>query len=143
MINKWIGMGHLTREPEMETTGNGNSYLRFTLAVDRNYTDRDGERQADFINCVAWRQTAEFIATYFHKGSMIAVEAELQTRTYDDNNNVTHYITEAIVSQASFTGEKSTTASSGTAARRPDPVDDEAEDRYQASRKKSTYRNKR
>ena len=73
MINKVILMGRLTREPELKTTPNGVSVLTFTIAADRSFVRQGEERQADFINCVAWRGTAEFISRYFGKGRMIAV----------------------------------------------------------------------
>lgn len=136
MINKFIGMGRICREPELMQTNNGTSYVNFTVAIERSYTDKDGERQADFINCVAWRQTAEFICTWFGKGSMIAVEGELQSRTYDDKNGTTHYVTEVLVSQASFTGEKSAQSRGAAAPRTPpmDDVEEESEQRYSRSK---------
>ena len=106
MVNYCILMGRLTADPELKATPSGISVLQFTVAVDRSYTKQGEERQADFISCVAWRQTAEHIKRYFSKGSMIAVEGKLQTRTYEDKNKSKHYITEMIVDQAHFTGEK-------------------------------------
>lgn len=105
MINKVILMGRLTREPELKTTPNGVSVLTFTIAADRSFVRQGEERQADFINCVAWRGTAEFISRYFGKGRMIAVVGNLRTRTYDDKNGAKHYVTEVYVDEASFTGE--------------------------------------
>ena len=81
--------------------------MQFTIAVDRNYSKYGGEKQTDFISCVAWRQTAEFIGRYFGKGRMIAVDGRLQSRTYEDKNGVKHYLTELIIENANFTGEKS------------------------------------
>ena len=86
MINMVALMGRLTFEPEVRTTPSGVSVMRFQVACDRNYQRSGQDRQADFIDCVAWRQTAEFISRYFHKGSMIAVEGTLQTSTYTDKN---------------------------------------------------------
>ena len=136
MINKWIGMGRICRDPELMETNNGTPYVNFTLAIERSYTDKDGERQADFINCVAWRQVAEFICTWFGKGSMIAVEGELQSRTYDDKNGVTHYVTEALIHQASFTGEKAGQSRGADAPRTPpvEDVEEESERRYSKSK---------
>lgn len=106
MLNRSIIMGRITHPLEIKMTPSGVPVLQFTVAVDRNYADKNtGERQADFISCVAWRQAAEFIGRYFDKGRMIALEGRLQSRTYDDKNGVKHYITELIVDQASFTGE--------------------------------------
>ena len=86
MINMVALMGRLTYEPELRKTPSDVSVLRFQVACDRSYQRAGAERQADFIDCVAWRQTAEFISRYFHKGSMIAVEGTIQTRNYTDKN---------------------------------------------------------
>ena len=100
-LNKTILLGRITQDLELKQTPNGVSVLSFTVAVDRN----SKEKQTDFISCVAWRQTAEFISKYFGKGRMIAVEGQLRTRTYDDKNGVKHYVTEVYVDNTSFTGE--------------------------------------
>lgn len=107
-LNKVILMGRITQDLELKQTPNGVSVLTFTVAVDRSYSKQGEERQTDFISCVAWRQTAEFISKYFSKGSMIAVEGSLRTRTYEDKNGSKHYVTEVYVDNASFTGEKKT-----------------------------------
>ncbi len=107
MLNKVILMGRLTADPELRQTPSNVAVLQFTVAVQRSYAAQGEERQSDFITCVAWRQTAEFISRFFNKGSMIAVEGELRTRTYDDKNGVKHYVTEVIVDAAHFCGSKS------------------------------------
>lgn len=104
-LNKAIIMGRITHDLEIRQTQSGTAVLQFTVAVDRNYSKDGGEKQTDFINCVAWRQTAEFIGRYWNKGRMIAVDGRLQTRTYEDKNGTKHYITELIVENANFTGE--------------------------------------
>jgi single-strand DNA-binding protein len=76
------------------------------VAVDRNFKNANGEHDTDFIACVAWKETAEFIGRYFGKGKMIAVEGQLRSRTYEDKNGTKHYLTEVFVDSASFTGEK-------------------------------------
>lgn len=106
-LNKAIILGRITHDLEVRQTQSGTAVLQFTVAVDRNYSKDGGEKQTDFINCVAWRQTAEFIGRYFGKGRMIAVDGRLQSRTYEDKNGTKHYITELIVENANFTGEKS------------------------------------
>ncbi len=106
-MNKVILMGRFARDPELRQTPQGTSVIRFTLAVDRRFQSKDGTRQADFISCTAWRQTAEFIARYFHKGDMIAVTGSIQTRTWDDQNNQRHYETDVVVDEAYFTGSRS------------------------------------
>lgn len=104
-INNCTLMGRITRDPEPKTVGE-HTVLNFSIAVDRNYTDEDGEREADFISCVAWNGTAEFISKYFSKGSMIAVTGWLQSGSYEDDNGSTHYTTTLVVQQVSFTGER-------------------------------------
>lgn len=99
-------MGRITQDLEIKQTQSGVSVLSFTIAVDRGYVRQGEERQADFINCVAWRQNAEFIARYFAKGRMIAIEGNLRTRTYEDKNGSKHHVTEVYVDGVSFTGEK-------------------------------------
>lgn len=107
MLNKVILMGRITQDLEVRQTSSGVSVLSFTVAVQRSYARQGEERQTDFINCVAWRQQAEFIGRYFRKGRMIALEGNLRTRTYDDKNGTKHYVTEVFVDNVSFTGEKS------------------------------------
>ena len=87
MLNHITIMGRLTRDPELRTTQSGVSVASFTVAVDRDFGGRDGgERQTDFIDCVAWRQTGEFVSKYFHKGSMIVVSGRLQSRKWQDRD---------------------------------------------------------
>ena len=106
MLNKVILMGRFTRDAELRSTPQGISTCSFSLAVDRNFVKPGEERKADFINCVAWRQTAEFISKHFKKGSMAAIEGSIQTRSWDDNDGKTHYATEVIVSQVYFAESK-------------------------------------
>ena len=105
MLNKVILMGRITQELELRQTPAGNGVLTFNVAVDRGYVKQGEERQTDFITCVAWNKTAEFINNYFSKGRMIAIEGSLRTRTYDDKNGSRHYVTEVYVDGVSFTGE--------------------------------------
>ena len=104
-MNKAILMGRLTADPELRQTPSGLYVTQFTVAINRP-VKQGAEPQADFIKCVAWKQTAEFISQYFHKGAMIAVEGRIQVRTYDDRNGQRQYITEVVVDHAHFTGEK-------------------------------------
>lgn len=108
-MNKVILMGRLTADPELRQTTSGIASCRFTVAVNRRFADKNtGERQADFISCTAWRQTAEFVSRYFRKGSMICVEGTLRTGSYADRNHpdVTHYTTDVFVDNVEFTGSK-------------------------------------
>ncbi len=104
MLNKVVIMGRLTRDPVVNQTQTGVAITRFTVAVDRNFVRKGEERQADFINCVAWRNQAEFIGRYFAKGRMIAIVGNLHTGSYD-KDGVRHYTTEVYVDEVSFTGE--------------------------------------
>ena len=99
-------MGRLTADPELRQTPNGVSVVSFSVAVDRNFGGRDGNRQTDFINCVAWRQTAEFIAKYFAKGRMIALEGSIQTRNYEDKSGNKRTAVEVVVDAAYFADSK-------------------------------------
>lgn len=111
-MNKVILIGRLTADADLKQTQNGTSVARFSLAVNRRFA-KDNEQTADFISCVAWKHTAEFICKYFRKGSMIAITGRLQTGSYTDNNGVKRYTTDVVVEEAYFTGEKQ---NSGTAA---------------------------
>lgn len=105
MFNKVILMGRICNDLELKDTAGGNKVLSFRLAVTRNYQPKDGEKVTDFLNIVAWRGTAEFIAKYFTKGNLILIDGEIQTRSYEDNNGATQWVTEIVVSNAKFTGE--------------------------------------
>lgn len=108
-MNKVILVGRLTADPELRTTNGGISTCRFTVAADRKFADKNtGERQADFITCVAWRQTAEFVSRYFSKGKMIVVEGSLRNNNYQDkiHPDVTHYSMDVLVDNVEFCGGK-------------------------------------
>lgn len=115
MLNRVILMGRLTADPELKQTPNGISVTSFSLAVDRNFAGKGTERQTDFINCVAWRQTAEFISRYFAKGRMMAVEGSLQVRNYVDKNENKRQAVEVVVDQAYFADSKNAAPSSSPA----------------------------
>lgn len=90
-MNKWIGMGRLTRDPKLESSGNGVEYCRFTVAIDRAYTKKDGDKQTDFIDCTSFGKQAAFVQKYFHKGDGIMVDGRLESDKYvdkDGNNRV-------------------------------------------------------
>ena len=101
-MNKVILIGRLTRDPELRTIASGNATTSFTIAVNRNFTNQNGEREADFINCVAWRKQAENIAKYCTKGSQVAVEGRIQTRSYDAQDGNKRYVTEVIADNVTF-----------------------------------------
>jgi single-strand DNA-binding protein len=115
-MNKVILVGRLTADPELRQTQSGIASCRFTVAVDRRFADKNtGERQADFISCTAWRQTAEFVSRYFNKGKLICVEGSLRTGSYQDRNHsdVTHYTTDVFVDNVEFVGGKNESGGNG------------------------------
>ena len=101
-MNKVILIGRLTKDPELRTIASGNATTSFTIAVNRNFTNQNGEREADFINCVAWRKQAENVAKYCTKGSQVAVEGRIQTRNYDAQDGTKRYVTEVIADNVTF-----------------------------------------
>ena len=116
MINSVVLMGRLVADPELRTTTTGKSVCTFRIAVDRSYVRQGEQRQADFITCVAWEQTGNFISRYFSKGSMIAVSGSIQTRNYEDKNGQKRTAFEVNVREASFTGSKADTGSQAAPA---------------------------
>lgn len=108
MVNKVILIGRLTADPELRQTQSGISSCRFTVAVNRPYKSKDSnENEADFINVIAWRQTAEFVSRYFSKGKMIIVEGSLRNNNYTDQNGVKHYSMNVLADNVSFGESKS------------------------------------
>ena len=103
MLNHITIMGRLTRDPELRRTGSGTAVASFTLAVDRDFAPRDGgERETDFIDCVAWRQTGEFVSKYFTKGSMIVVSGRLQIRSWTDKDGNKRRTAEVVADNVYF-----------------------------------------
>ena len=123
MINNVVLMGRLVATPELRNTQTGVAVTSFTIAVERSFARAGEQRQADFIDCVAWRQTAEFITRYFQKGSMIAVTGNIQTRNYEDKNGNKRKAVEVVVDNASFCGSKAESGTTGgyTAPAAPAP----------------------
>lgn len=110
-MNKVILVGRLTKDPEMRTTTSGVAVTSFTVAVNRPYSDQSGERQTDFINCVIWRKQAENVAKYCNKGSLVAVEGRIQTRSYDHQDGTKRYVTEVICDNVTFLSSKNSGSS--------------------------------
>lgn len=124
MLNKVILMGRLTKAPELKYTPSNTAVCSFTVAVDRRFIKQGEERKADFIQCVAWRQTAEFITKYFEKGQLINIVGNIQVRTYDDNGK-TRYMTEVIADEVNFCGDgKKGGFQGGAAVTEAPPPDD-------------------
>lgn len=106
MLNVVAIMGRLVADPELRTTTQGHSVCSFRIACDRSYAQQGQERQADFIDIVAWRQQADFVSKYFRKGSVIAVEGSLQTRQYQDKQGSKRTAVEVVANNISFAGAK-------------------------------------
>lgn len=113
MLNRAILMGRLVADPELRQTPNGVSVVSFRIAVDRNYNSKSGERQTDFIDIVAWRQTAEFVSRYFSKGKMIIVEGSIQSRNYEDKNGNKRTAVEVVADNVQFGESKNASAGQG------------------------------
>jgi len=111
-MNKVILMGRLTRDPELAQAPSGISMTRFSIAVNRRFA-KDGQQQADFLNCIAWRQTAENICKFFKKGSMIAITGSIQTRSWDGQDGKKQYATDIVVDEFYFTGSKAESGTNG------------------------------
>ena len=126
MINNVVVMGRMVANPELKTTPNGVSVTSFRVAVDRNFVRQGEERQADFIDVVAWRQTAEFVCRHFRKGSMIAVQGALQSRNYEDRSGNKRTAIEIVADNVSFCGDKADSGDKPPAA--PQTPDADADD---------------
>ena len=112
-MNKVMLIGRLTKDPDLRYTQSGTAVASFTLAVNRRFTNQNGEREADFINCVAWQKAAEFVANYFTKGQQMALEGRLQVRSYDGDDGTRRWVTEVVVEQMEFVGSKNDKGNSG------------------------------
>ena len=114
MLNVVAIMGRLVADPELRTTQSGINVVSFRIACDRNFARQGEQRQADFIDIVAWRQQAEFVSKYFQKGSLIAIEGSLQTRQYQDKNGNNRTAVEVVANNISFAGPKSSNQGGGS-----------------------------
>lgn len=109
-MNKVILVGRMAKDPELRATASGTSVASFTVACDRRFVKQGEERKADFINCIAWRQSGEAISKYFKKGDRIALEGSIQVRDWADNDGKKHYTTEVIVDAWEFAQSKNESA---------------------------------
>lgn len=114
MINNLTLVGRLTKDPDLKYTGNGTAVATFTLAVNRNFTNQSGEREADFINCVIWRKPAETLANYAKKGVLIGVTGRIQTRSYENQQGQKVYVTEVIADDFQLLESKKADSSQNT-----------------------------
>ncbi len=126
-MNKAILIGRLTRDPELRTTPTGRNVCQFAIAVNRTYTSANGDREADFINCVVWDKQAENLAKYQKKGNQIAVDGRIQTRNYDDKDGKKVYVTEILATNISFLDAKGTSNGGSNLYGMPEPPMAEAE----------------
>lgn len=106
MINRFIGVGRLTKDPEFRTTPNGVSVTTFTIAVNRTFTNAQGEREADFINCVTFRKQADNVNKFLTKGSLAGVEGRVQTRSYENNEGRRIFVTKVVCDSVQFLDTK-------------------------------------
>ncbi|MFC0561274.1 single-stranded DNA-binding protein [Halalkalibacter alkalisediminis] len=113
MLNRVVLVGRLTRDPELRYTPNGVAVANFTLAVNRTFSNQQGERDADFINCVIWRKPAENVANYLKKGSLAGVDGKIQTRSYDNNEGKRVFITEVVADSVQFLEPRGSNSNQG------------------------------
>ena len=111
-MNKVVLIGRLVRDPELRYTGNNLPVATFSIAVNRNFSNQAGEREADFINIVVWRKQAENCKNYLTQGSQVAIEGRIQTRNYDDQNGQRRYITEVVADNVEFLGSRNSSTNS-------------------------------
>ena len=102
MINRTVLVGRLTKDPEVRYTSSNIAYARFTIAVNRTFATQSGEREADFIQCIAWRRQAENLARFVRKGSLVGVEGRIQTGSYDDKDGIRKYTTDVVCDSVQF-----------------------------------------
>ena len=113
-MNKVFLIGRLTRDPELRYTGNNVAVASFSLAVNRNFTNASGEREADFINIVVWRKQAENVKNYLSQGSQVAIDGRIQVRNYEDNEGQRRYVTEVVADNVEFLGTKGSNGNGGS-----------------------------
>ena len=113
-MNKVLLVGRLTRDPELRTTPGGMAVTRFTIAVSQNFTNKNGERGADFINCSAWGRQADNISKYCHKGTMVSAEGRIRTSSYDAQDGTKRYVTEVVCDTVNFLSPKGASNEGGS-----------------------------
>ena len=121
MINDVVLIGRITKDIELKSTGSGIAVAQFVLAVDRQFKNQDGEREADFISCVIWRKGAENLSKFTHKGSLIGIQGRLQTRSYDNKDGQRVYVTEVVIDHFSLLDSKKDSNNEGASNNTPAP----------------------
>ncbi|HBM3577477.1 TPA: single-stranded DNA-binding protein [Listeria innocua] len=134
MMNRVVLVGRLTKDPELRYTPAGVAVATFTLAVNRTFTNQQGEREADFINCVVWRKPAENVANFLKKGSMAGVDGRVQTRNYEGNDGKRVYVTEIVAESVQFLEPKQNAVEGST------PNNNQNEANYSNNNKNGSYR---
>lgn len=134
MINRVILVGRITKDPELKVTQSNISFVRFTLAVNRQFADQSGERQADFIQCVVWRKQADNLAQYIRKGALLGIEGRIQTSTYETENG-TRYSTDVVCDSVQFLESKNTTShNDNNYIEQPSVSNDDSDEFYETSK---------
>src|SRR5690625_5033625 len=138
MLNRVVLVGRLTRDPDLRYTPNGVAVANFTLAVNRPFTNQQGEREADFINCVVWRRPAENLANYMKKGSQVGVDGRLQSRRYEGQDGKMVYVTEVVADSVQFLeprgssrGQQDAQGSQGSPSFQPNPSQNQNQNQQQ------------
>ncbi|EAE8592528.1 single-stranded DNA-binding protein [Listeria monocytogenes] len=134
MMNRVVLVGRLTKDPDLRYTPAGVAVATFTLAVNRTFTNQQGEREPDFINCVVWRKPAENVANFLKKGSMAGVDGRVQTRNYEGNDGKRVYVTEIVAESVQFLESKQNGAGGSTSN------NNQSETNYSNDNKTSSYR---
>ena len=126
-MNRVVLAGRLTKDPELRYTPNGNAVANFTIAINRPYRNQQGEQEADFINCVAWRKQAENLANYMRKGSLVGVDGRIQTRSYENQEGRRVFVTEVLAEHITFLESKNETQQTQQAQTESNPFAEDAE----------------
>ncbi len=134
MMNRVVLVGRLTKDPELRYTPAGVAVATFTLAVNRTFTNQNGEREADFIQCVVWRKPAENVANFLKKGSLAGVDGRVQTRNYEGNDGKRVYVTEIVAESVQFLEPKQNAVEGST------PNNNQNEANYSNNNKNGSYR---
>lgn len=134
MINNVVLVGRLTKDPDLRYTSNGTGVATFTLAVNRNFTNQSGNREADFINCVIWRKSAESLASYAKKGTLLGVVGRIQTRKYENQQGQRIYVTEVVAENFQLLESRSTTESRESLDKSDQTISDEQDNSFDPSK---------
>ena len=121
-MNKVFLIGRLTRDPELRYTGSNTAVATFSIAINRNFTNSAGEREADFINIVVWRKQAENVKNYLQQGSQVAIDGRIQTRNYEDKEGQKRYVTEVVADNVEFLGSKNSAGNSNSKKDNDEPT---------------------